>query len=105
MQVLTTDVMECSRTRSLVIGPLGWCEPHLPATDDLDGAELLHLGTAHVETIAETGRALLGDPPLTADRTLEALLNGEHLLHLPTRHLLAFVDLVLEGPAPLRATV
>lgn len=67
-------ISDLTATRSVVVGLLSWCEPHLPTADTIAGAPVLDYGVAHVKTVRETGGMLLGPRPLDADG-LDQILN------------------------------
>lgn len=56
--VLATSHLTKSRT--LVVALLDWCESDLPTADSIADAAVLDFGIAHVKTVRETGGVLLG---------------------------------------------
>lgn len=62
------EISDLTKSRSLIIGLLDWCEPDPPTAEAIAGAAVLSCGHAHVKTVRETGGMLLGhaDPPTVA---------------------------------------
>lgn len=54
------------------IGLLDWCGPQVPMPDDLDGARVLEFGFAHVKTVADSGRHLVGTARVVGGPTDDA---------------------------------